>query len=451
MSRAARTLALSLTLPLALAACPARKGDLVIGVVGPLSGPLAFAGEAQKRGAEIAADEINDEGGIGGRRLRLAVRDDADFSRIVGILRDLALRERAVAIIGPETSTPVLSPTAPTSRAKVPVLLPFSTLGSTAPSRGVDNVFRLVPSAADQAAVLADWLVRERRIGSVAVAAAADEEGRGAVALLRRAIPAAGGALVAAKEFSPGDPDQTGLAQQLRRSGAGAVVVWGPPADAARVAIAVRRIGWRAQLAGPLGLFVADYRSLAGTASDNTAITLPFRRDWFSARVGAFFLQYHSKFGIVTLPRQRTLIPDLPVLAMAAYDAVRLVAEAVKRAGAGPAEVSRALESLKDFRGIGTSYTFGPDDHEAYARDDLWVARFYNFAVLYDTDTRADRAEQIAFYKIQVSAYYVPPEFFRTRKGAELQQRVLEELLTNPEKVEFFKPYLAPRPPPGPI
>ena len=434
-----------------LAACPGAKGEIVIGVVGPLSGPLGFVGEAQRRGAEIAVDSLNDEGGIKGRKVRLAVRDDADFSRITGILRDLTLREKAIAIIGPETATPVLSPSSPTARARVPVLLPYAAHGDVRPRGAVDNVFRLVPSARDEAALLADWLVRQRKIASVALATSADEDGRGAAELLKKLIPIAGARLAAAREFTPGEVDQTQLAQALRRSGAGALVVWGPPADAARVTQAVRRIGWKTQIAGPLGLFVADYRSLAGEASDGTAITLPFRRDWFTARVAAFFLKYQTRFGIVTIPRQRTLIPDLPILAMAAHDAVILAADAAKRAGTSPAKMTEALQRTTGVEGIARTYNFTPTLHEAFAPDELWMARFYNFATLYDIDRRADRAEQIAFYKIQVSAIYLPPEFFRTAKGAELQQRILEDVLTNPEKVEFFKAYRPPRPPPGPI
>ncbi|MGH2728712.1 MAG: ABC transporter substrate-binding protein [Actinomycetota bacterium] len=435
----------------AASACTGSSGEIVIGVVGPLSGPLAFVGEAQRRGAEIAADAINDDGGIKGRKVRLAVRDDADFSRITGILRDLTLREKALAIIGPETATPVLAPSSPTARAKVPVLLPYAAHGDVRPRGGIDNVFRLVPSAADEAALLADWLVKQRKIGTIALATSADEDGRGAAALLKKTIPAAGGRVAAAREFTPGEVDQTQLAQALKRSGAGALIVWGPPADSARVAKAVRRVGWKAQIAGPLGLFVSDYRSLAGTDSDATAITLPFRRDWFTAPVAAFFIRYQTRFGIVTIPKQRTLIPDLPVLAMAAHDAVLLVADAARRGGASPAKVTEALQDTRGFKGISTTYTFGATDHEAFGRDELWMARFYNFAVLYDIDPRADRAEQIAFYKIQVSAIYLPPEFFRTEKGAELEQRILEDVLTNPEKVEFFKAYRPPRPPPGPV
>ena len=365
--------------------------------------------------------------------------------------RNSSFCEKAIAIVGPETATPVLSPSGPAARAKVPVLLPYAAHGDVRPRGDVNNVFRLVPSAADETSLLAGWLVKERRLRTIALATSADEDGRGAAALLKQRVPAAGGAIAAAREFTPGEVDQTQLAQALERSGADALIVWGSPADAARVTQAVHRVGWDPQIAGPLGLFVSDYRSLAGTASDGTAITLPFRRDWFSARVASFFLRYQTRFGIVTIPKQRTLIPDLPVLAMAAHDAVVLVADAAKRGGASAAKVTAALQSTKNVEGIARTYTFTAQNHEAFATGDLWMARFYNFAVLYDVDRRADRAEQIAFYKIQVSAIYVPPEFFRTTKGAELQQRILEDVLTNPEKVEFFKAYRPPRAAPGPV
>jgi branched-chain amino acid transport system substrate-binding protein len=446
--RPSRSAAASVALAAALAACPGKGSDVVIGVVGPLSGPLSFVGEAQRRGAQIAADEINDRGGIGGRKVRLSVRDSSDRSRLVGLLRDLVAREHAVALVGPEVTTPVLGRSSPAARAGVAVLLPYAPLGDLTRTPGV---FRLTPSDETQAAVLARWLVSDRRIRAVALAVSSDETGRGAAALLSGAIERAGGRVVATREFATNAPDQTPLAAQLARSGAGALVIWGNPADAARVVLAVRRTSWRPQLAGSIGLFVADFRSLAGEASDNTVFPLPFRRDWFSLRVAAWFLAYHQRFGIVTLPRQRTLIPDLPVLAMAAYDAVKIVAEAAGRVGTSPRKITSAIASGREFAGIGATYSFSQTDREAFAEGDLWAARFYNFAVVYDVDRRADRDEQIAFYKIQVSAFYVPPEFLRTAKGLELQQRVLEDVLTNPEQVEFFRPYSPPRPPPGPI
>jgi branched-chain amino acid transport system substrate-binding protein len=65
---------LALTLAL-VAAVPAAAKDVVIGAVIPLSGASATQGEDQRRGMEIAIDEINAAGGILGDKLKLIIED----------------------------------------------------------------------------------------------------------------------------------------------------------------------------------------------------------------------------------------------------------------------------------------------------------------------------------------------------------------------------------------
>ena len=59
-------------------------------------------------------------------------------------------------------------------------------------------------------------------------------------------------------------------------------MVWAGPDDAARLLRAVRDADWAVQVAGPLTLFDPDYRSLAGSATDNSAFVLPRRENWFT-------------------------------------------------------------------------------------------------------------------------------------------------------------------------
>ena len=51
--------------------------DIRIAVVGSMTGPLAEAGDEVKRGAELAAKDINAAGGVNGRRIVLSIEDDA--------------------------------------------------------------------------------------------------------------------------------------------------------------------------------------------------------------------------------------------------------------------------------------------------------------------------------------------------------------------------------------
>jgi branched-chain amino acid transport system substrate-binding protein len=55
----------------------AHAQDIRIALVGSMTGPLAESGDEDKRGAELAAKDINAAGGVNGRRIVLSIEDDA--------------------------------------------------------------------------------------------------------------------------------------------------------------------------------------------------------------------------------------------------------------------------------------------------------------------------------------------------------------------------------------
>jgi len=55
----------------------ANAQDIKIAVVAPITGSNAAIGEEMKRGAEMAVKDINDKGGVLGKKLDLIVADDA--------------------------------------------------------------------------------------------------------------------------------------------------------------------------------------------------------------------------------------------------------------------------------------------------------------------------------------------------------------------------------------
>ena len=76
-------LASALAITLALAAGPAfaqqgvSKGEIVVGSIQDLSGPIAGFGKQVRLGMMLRVDEINEQGGIHGRKLKLLVEDSA--------------------------------------------------------------------------------------------------------------------------------------------------------------------------------------------------------------------------------------------------------------------------------------------------------------------------------------------------------------------------------------
>ena len=77
------------------------KDPVRIGVPLPLTGPFAAIATDMKQGAELAVDELNAKGGIGGRKIQPVVEDYAsDFSVVVQKARKLVNEDKVAATIG---------------------------------------------------------------------------------------------------------------------------------------------------------------------------------------------------------------------------------------------------------------------------------------------------------------------------------------------------------------
>ena len=368
--------------------------------------------------------------------------DDADLVDLPGQLADLAERSRVSAVIGPEAPGILLGPRNPLSRRDVPALLATAFGGDL--DRADTLVVRTIPSAHAQAVTLGRWLHDVRHIDRVGLLLADPVEGSSVRDELLGGLRD-GGVEVAGTVEAAGDAARLGPSvAALRRAApdARAVLLWGPPPTAARATLAVREQGWDVQLAVPASSFVAEYRSLTGDASEGVVLAFPFRQDWFGPRMMTWMLRYYAANGLGALPQLDTLVLDVPVVAIAAADAVGLVAAAVRQAGTRePGAVSRALTRVS-YDGLLRAYTL--DDREAWGPSDLYVARFHHYATVFDADPRLDAAQQRTFWRYQVDADYLPDEVLNGPAGPMIK-RMLGARRENPPT------YQPPLPPPGPV
>jgi branched-chain amino acid transport system substrate-binding protein len=438
-----RRLALCLLAPVLVVACVPTPPDAVrIGVVAALSGPRAHLGVDLLRGAELAVEDLNDDGGLLGREVELVVRDAADLVDLPGRLADLAERDHVTAVVGPDAPAVLLGARSPLSRRGVPALLPTAFAGDLEDAPA--PVWRTVPGARAQSETVAGWLAGNRDVDEVAVLVADPVEG----ALVREDIESgleAGGVRVVASVSTGGDEPDIGPAVARLRRAAGpvpAVVLWGPPAVAARATRAVRGQGWDVQIIVPASAFVGEYRSLAEGASEGVVLPFPFREEWFTRDTQDWLLRWHARYGIGALADLETLVLDLPVLGVAAYDAVQLVAAAVRDAGDRRPEVVAA--ALENVRHDGLLRDYDLSTPELWSVDDLYVARFHHYAAVYDVDPELDPERQRRFFDYQVRLEYVPAEALRGPAGDLIEQLIEERRADAPD-------YRPPEPPPGPV
>ncbi len=105
---------------------PARaqsSGPVQVGAIEILSGPNAAYGTAIKGGLDLALDEINQKGVLGGRKIALTVEDSAaNKDQAINAARKLIGRDKVVAIIGPTLSNEMFAVGPVANERKIPII-----------------------------------------------------------------------------------------------------------------------------------------------------------------------------------------------------------------------------------------------------------------------------------------------------------------------------------------
>jgi branched-chain amino acid transport system substrate-binding protein len=380
------------------AATPAAPASTPIKI--GLASVFDFAQEWMHLGAQFAVDDINRAGGVLGRPLKLiAEHDPALGNRAV---RTLILDDKVDALIGPEVWTATQNNDQIIRNNKVINLLPLSPVGQVNVTRN-PYVFRMIPYDAIQAEALVNFLANIRGLRRFAVLYADDFLGREGIGQVREQLKFKGLHTVYENTFNMGDVDMTSQVAGAQRAKADALVVWGLARETAQIARIVRNLKWNVQIAGPVEAVVGEYIDLAGPASDNTVSVLPHKtiNNW--APPGSFranwFARYYRTFGIKTF--KGTKVPNLPIAQAVVYDAVTLVAQAMRIAGTTDGDaVRKVLESGHVFELITHNFHFSPDNHETYTAEDLWAFRILKGAVNFDIDPRADRRKETEAWQL---------------------------------------------------
>jgi serine/threonine protein kinase len=154
--------------------------EIILGMSGPFSGPNRDMGRAMQVGIETALHEINDGGGLHGRRLRLVALDDAyEPDRARNNTRELLDKHDVFAFVG-NVGTP-------TTEASLPVILEQRRILFNAFSGGRHlrreppdrYVFNFRASYDDELAALVRYLVEVRKVAPARIAVFAQDDSFG--------------------------------------------------------------------------------------------------------------------------------------------------------------------------------------------------------------------------------------------------------------------------------
>src|SRR5512132_2328453 len=136
MGKRSMVLVSLMLIALALAAPGHSQSPIKIGVIQPLSGPVAASGNYVRMGAEIARDWINSRGGVLGRQVQLLIEDNkSDPKEAATAAEKLIVRDKVPVIMGAWGSSMTLAAMPKLEEYGVPMIVQTSS-AATLTKRG---------------------------------------------------------------------------------------------------------------------------------------------------------------------------------------------------------------------------------------------------------------------------------------------------------------------------
>ncbi|HEX5004351.1 MAG TPA: branched-chain amino acid ABC transporter substrate-binding protein [Gemmatimonadales bacterium] len=319
---------------LVFAGCGGGNGPIQIGLTAnftdPLSAPI-------RNGAQLAAEEINAAGGIGGRPIELVEREDyADADSAVVVATDF-YNSPVVAVIGHGFSGPTLAAAPVYNGGDNPLLEIAPAASAPAITDAGPYTFRLCPSDLAHGAALAHWSRERLGLQRAAIFYTNSEYGRGIRKAFEAEFASLQGSVTGAYPYLGDEPDVGPYVDLLLRDRrAQFMVIAGYDPDGRTILTTARAKNLTIPAMGGDGL---EQIALAGTAANGTYVTSSYFAATDTPVNRRFTAAYRARYPNAGDPNGS---------GAAAYDAVYMLRDAIGRVGTD-------RKKLRDaFAGIGT-------------------------------------------------------------------------------------------------
>jgi len=325
-----------------------------LGFLGALTGSVANYGIPGQKGMEMAIEELNDNGGVLGKKLEGLYEDNkGDSTEISTIATKYITKDKVAAMVG-DPCTGLTKLAADIAQKNKVVIFSAGATGAGVVEIG-DYVFRNTLLDMFAVPAVVDWMVNTKGWQNIAIITSMNNGYSTALTpVFKEAITDLGANIVLEESINDGETDFTAQVTKLKRANADVLVFTGYYTEAALIMNEVEKQGLDIKLVGGDGLYGQDLASLGGSAVEEKVIFYcGFSSDQPSPETAAFLEKYRNKYG-----------EDPDMFAAQYYDAVMILAKAMEDAqSTDPSVFKDELAKLKDYPGVSGNTTFRAD-HE---------------------------------------------------------------------------------------
>lgn len=343
----------------------AGTGEIKIGAVLDITGAGATLGVPERQTLEMLAEQVNAEGGVNGRKIKLFIEDNQSTEDgAAKAVNNLISSEKVDLILGASRTGPSLAMRPIAEQAKIPMI-------SLAANQKIVDGSTWVFKTAQNDRVVLEKLVDDmsaKGYKKIALARDASGFGEGVAEMLGEIGKSAGITVAPVEKFAPDATDFTAQMVKIRDAKPDAVLIWGIPPAAGLAQKAYKQLGLTAPVYQSHGIGNQAFLDTAGDSANGLLAALGRmlvadqlkEDDPQKPVVTKFIADYKAKYG-----------QNPSTFAGHAYDGFMIAVEALKTAGTDKAALRDALEKISGWPGVSGVFTMTPEDHSGLTKEAL--------------------------------------------------------------------------------
>ncbi|KUO71856.1 MAG: hypothetical protein APF77_07030 [Clostridia bacterium BRH_c25] len=335
----------------------AETGPIKIGAAAPMTGDYAMYGEYAKDGIELAKEEINKNGGILGRQIEIVYADDkGDSKEAVNVAQKFVSDSSITAILGHFFSGCTLAAGPIYQQNGIPEIAIASTNPNVADIG--DYVYRINVGDNYQGAQMAKWLFDNKKYKKVAVIYDNSDYGKGVSTVFSDSFKKLGGEVTASESYIGGQEKDFSVILTKIKAASPEAIVLATYQEGALIIQQAKKAGLDVPFIGSDSIYTDDFIQLGGSSVEGTHVVCYFHPTDPRPAAQEFVKKYKEKYD-----------KEVNSWSPYAYDALNLLADAIKRAGStDKAAIKKAISETSKFEGA-TGETSFTNSREPIGKD----------------------------------------------------------------------------------
>ena len=328
-------------------ALSAHGQDIPIGFFAPITGPAAADGASAKNAVELGLKDLNDAGGIKGKKVNLMIYDDRlNPQEAVAIANKLIEKDKVVGVVSGSYSGPTRVTAPIFQKAGIPMVAGYAVHPDVTwdpkEKRPNDFCFRNGFLGEIEGAAAAEYAVKNLKAKKISLIFMDNDFGRAISSGFATWAEKLGATILTKQMYKfPGEKDFRPFLTRIKEGSPDVIFAAGYYNEAASMVRQAKELGITSQILGEEGFDSPKFLEIAGPAAEGVIIATNLDRDDPRPLVQNFLKNYRKAYN-----------EDADMVGASSYDAFMILVNAIGKAGTDPKAIQKALLETKDYNGL---------------------------------------------------------------------------------------------------